>query len=75
MDGKVGVCCEKRGQTFGYRMRDAGEGCEPNQVLTGLHFDVSLGYFILPCKVNVYCLKSAVLNLICHFSSADNFGV
>ncbi|XP_063687901.1 uncharacterized protein LOC134821158 [Bolinopsis microptera] len=54
VDGKVGVCCEKRGQTLGYQMRDAGEGCEPNQVLTGLHFDASNTIKQLDCaEVNI----------------------
>ena len=46
-DGKVGVCCDEVGQTNGYRMRDASEGCLANQVLTGLHFLVSTRCHIL----------------------------
>ena len=39
-DGRLGVCCDKRGQSNGYKITDVKSGCKDREIVTGLHFQV-----------------------------------
>ena len=39
-DGKIGVCCDKRGESIGYKIRDVKSGCKDREIVAGLHFQV-----------------------------------
>ena len=41
-EGRIGVCCDKRGKSIGYKIRDVKFGCKDREIVTGLHFQVRL---------------------------------
>ena len=40
-DGRIGVCCDKREQSIGYKIRDVNVGCQDREIVTGLYYQAS----------------------------------